>query len=226
MSMLQRFKDIMSSNINALFDKAEDPEKMIDQMIRNIQSDLGKIKSETATVMAEEARIAREVNELKTEVEKMLNYATRAIQAGNDADAKIFLEKKNSIQGKLTDAEARLLTAKQNSNNMKAMHDKLNAQAADLNSRRTAIKSKIQQAKLQEKMNNMVSSTTGAASISKFDELEAKANAMLDKANAMQELNSNSNDVEDLMAKYDSPEQGNSAVDDELAALKAQMGIE
>ena len=44
MSMLQRFKDIMSSNINALLDKAEDPEKMIDQMIRNIQSDLGKIK--------------------------------------------------------------------------------------------------------------------------------------------------------------------------------------
>ncbi|WP_294406993.1 PspA/IM30 family protein [uncultured Clostridium sp.] len=226
MSMLQRFKDIMSSNINVLLDKAEDPEKMIDQMIRNIQSDLGKIKSETATVMAEEARITREVNELKAEVEKMLNYATKAIQAGNDADAKIFLEKKSTIQGKLTDAEARLLTAKQNSNNMKAMHDKLNAQAAELNSRRAVIKSKIQQAKLQEKMNNMVSTTTGAASISKFDELEEKANAMLDKANAMQELNGNSNDVEDLMAKYDSTEQGNSAVDDELAALKAQMGIE
>ena len=226
MSMLQRFKDIMSSNINALLDKAEDPEKMIDQMIRNIQSDLGKIKSETATVMAEEARITREVNEVKAEVEKMLNYATKAIQAGNDADAKIFLEKKSTIQGKLTDAEARLLTAKQNSNNMKAMHDKLNAQAAELNSRRAVIKSKIQQAKLQEKMNNMVSNTTGAASICKFDELEEKANAMLDKANAMQELNGNSNDVEDLMAKYDSTEQGNSAVDDELAALKAQMGIE
>ena len=58
------------------------------------------------------------------------------------------------------------------------------------------------------------------------NELEEKANAMLDKANAMQELNGNSNDVEDLMAKYDSTEQGNSAVDDELAALKAQMGIE
>ena len=67
MSMLQRFKDIMSSNINALLDKAEDPEKMIDQMIRNIQSDLGKIKSETATVMAEEARITREVNILRKE---------------------------------------------------------------------------------------------------------------------------------------------------------------
>ena len=59
-------------------------------------------------------------------------------------------------------------------------------------------------AKLQEKMNNMTSSVTGAASISKFDEIEEKANAMLDKANAMQELNQvNDGGIDDLMAKYE-----------------------
>ena len=54
MGILKRFKDIMASNINALLDKAEDPEKMIDQYLRDIQEDLRKVKSETATVMAEE----------------------------------------------------------------------------------------------------------------------------------------------------------------------------
>lgn len=48
MSILSRFKDIMASNINALLDKAENPEKMIDQYMRNLQSDLGKVKAETA----------------------------------------------------------------------------------------------------------------------------------------------------------------------------------
>ena len=52
MGILKRFKDIMSSNINALLDKAEDPEKMIDQYLRDLQEDLRKVKSETATVMA------------------------------------------------------------------------------------------------------------------------------------------------------------------------------
>ena len=136
MSMLQRFKDIMSSNINALLDKAEDPEKMIDQMIRNLQSDLGKVKSETATVMAEESRLNRELNELKAEAEKMLTYAQRALQAGSDADARVFLEKKNSIQTKISEVEGRLSVAKQNSQNMKAMHDKLNSQVNDLNAKR------------------------------------------------------------------------------------------
>ena len=226
MSMLQRFKDIMSSNINALLDKAEDPEKMIDQMIRNLQSDLGKVKSETATVMAEESRLNRELNELKAEAEKMLTYAQRALQAGSDADARVFLEKKNSIQTKISEVESRLSVAKQNSQNMKAMHDKLNSQVNDLNAKRNEIKAKIQQAKLQERMNNMTLSTTGQASISKFNDIEAKANAMLDKANAMQELNNANNDgIDDLMAKYDSPSQDTSAVDDELAALKASLGL-
>ena len=53
MGILTRFKDIMSANINALLDKCEDPEKMIDQYMRNLESDLGKVKAETASVMAE-----------------------------------------------------------------------------------------------------------------------------------------------------------------------------
>lgn len=226
MSMLQRFKDIMSSNINALLDKAEDPEKMIDQMIRNLQSDLGKVKSETATVMAEEARLNRQLTELKAEEEKMITYAKKALQAGSDDDAKLFLEKKNSIQNKASEVETRLISARQNSQNMKAMHDKISSQVADLNARKNEIKAKIQQAKLQEKMNTMTSSVTGAASISKFDEIEEKANAMLDKANAMQELNQvNDGGIDDLMAKYDSATDSTSSVDDELAALKDSLGL-
>ena len=226
MSMLQRFKDIMSSNINALLDKAEDPEKMIDQMIRNLQSDLGKVKSETATVMAEEARLNRQLTELKAEEEKMITYAKKALQAGSDDDAKLFLEKKNSIQNKASEVETRLISARQNSQNMKAMHDKLSSQVADLNARKNEIKAKIQQAKLQEKMNTMTSSVTGAASISKFDDIEAKANAMLDKANAMQELNQvNDGGIDDLMSKYDSATDSTSSVDDELAALKDSLGL-
>lgn len=226
MSMLQRFKDIMSSNINALLDKAEDPEKMIDQMIRNLQSDLGKVKSETATVMAEEARLNRQLTELKAEEEKMITYAKKALQAGSDDDAKLFLEKKNSIQNKASEVETRLISARQNSQNMKAMHDKLSSQVADLNARKNEIKAKIQQAKLQEKMNTMTSSVTGAASISKFDEIEEKANAMLDKANAMQELNQvNDGGIDDLMSKYDSATDSTSSVDDELAALKDSLGL-
>ena len=52
MGILTRFKDIMEANINALLDKAEDPEKMVDQYLRNLESDLGK--------RSEERRVGKE----------------------------------------------------------------------------------------------------------------------------------------------------------------------
>ena len=58
MGILKRFGDIMSANINALLDKAEDPEKMIDQYLRDLNSDLGKVKAETAAIMADEQRVS------------------------------------------------------------------------------------------------------------------------------------------------------------------------
>ena len=88
MGILTRFKDIMSANINALLDKCEDPEKMIDQYMRNLESDLGKVKAETASVMAEETRAKRELDECTAQINKMQSYAEKALRAGNEADAR------------------------------------------------------------------------------------------------------------------------------------------
>ena len=107
MGILTRFKDIMSANINALLDKCEDPEKMIDQYMRNLESDLGKVKAETASVMAEETRAKRELDECTAQINKMQSYAEKALRAGNEADARSFLEKKQQLtttQAALTQA--------------------------------------------------------------------------------------------------------------------------
>ena len=225
MGILKRFKDIMASNINALLDKAEDPEKMIDQYLRDIQEDLRKVKSETATVMAEEQRCKRQLDECDAEIAKMQNYAEKALLAGNEADAMKFLEKKNQLIQKQVPLQQAYDAAAANSAKMKQLHDKLTKDVQDLNNRRDAIKAKVQVAKTQEKMNKMVGSIgDSSASLAAFDRMEAKANSMLDKANAMSEPNSMGGDsIDDLASKYD--EAPTAAVSDELAALKAKMGL-
>lgn len=226
MGILQRFKDIMASNINALLDKAEDPEKMIDQCLRDLNSDLGKVKAETAAVMADEQRAKRELDECTAEIAKMQSYAEKAVLAGNDADAKTFLTKKAEMTTKQASLQQAYDLAASNSMKMRQMHDKLVKDINELNSRRDAIKEKVRVAKAQERINQMGSSIGGAeASMSAFDRMEAKANSMLDKANAMAELNrdADADALDDLAAKYDSAP--TVAVEDELAALKAQMGM-
>lgn len=221
MGVLTRFKDIMASNINSLLDKAEDPEKMIDQCLRNLNSDLGKVKAETASVMAEEQRSKRELDECNAEIDKMQRYAAKALQAGNEADARKFLERKATISHKQAGLQEAYDIASRNATQMRQMHDKLVGDINELESRKDMIKGKLAVAKTQERINKMGNSVNGANnSISAFERMEAKANKMLDQANAMAELNKGSyDDIDDLTAKYDS----GSDVDDELAALKASL---
>ena len=223
--ILQRFKDIMSSNINALLDKAEDPEKMIDQYLRNLESDLGKVKAETASVMAEETRTKRQLDECQEEINKMQSYAEKAVMAGNDDDAKQFLAKKQELGRNLEVYQTAYNQAKANAEQMRQMHDKLVGDIAELKSRRDAIKAKVKMAKTQQTINKIGASVAGAkGNLDAFSRMEAKADRMLDEANAMSELNAPKDDsVDSLAAKYDTMSSA-PAVDDELAALKARLG--
>lgn len=223
MGILTRFKDIMSSNVNALLDKMEDPEKMIDQCLRNLNSDLSKVKSETATVMAEEQRAKRALDECTNEINKMQQFAIKALEANNEADAKRFLEKKATLTTKQAGLQESYDIASKNAANMRAMHDKLVKDIGELESRKDMIKGKMAVAKTQERINKVTAGVGNANnSMAAFDRMEAKANAALDKANAMAELNAGGDSIDDLAAKYS--DAAPSAIDDELAALKASLG--
>ena len=91
MGILSRFKDIIASNINALLDKAEDPEKMIQQYLRNLAADLAEVKQETASVMADEEKAKRRVEANQKEIDKYLRLAKKALEAGSEEDAKTFI---------------------------------------------------------------------------------------------------------------------------------------
>ena len=223
MGILSRFKDIMSANINALLDKAEDPEKMIDQCLRNLNDDLGKVKAETASIMAEEARAKRELDDCSEEIDKMQKFAIKALEKNNEDDARKFLEQKAMLSAKQAGLQETWELAHTNAEHMKEMHSKLVADINELESRKQMIKGKLAVAKTQERINKLNDSVNSAnSSIASFEKYENLANKRLDEANAMAELNraEKKDSIRDLTAKYS---QG-SDVDDELAALKASLG--
>ena len=214
-SILGRFKDIMSANINSLLDKMENPEKMIDQYVRNMERDLNSVKSETAAVMAQESAAKRKVVECEDEIKKMDTYARKALKSGNESDAK--LESLNN------DKEV----ATQNALKMREMHDKLASDIQTLSAKRSEIKAKMKMAKTSER----ISSLSGAGpngNVSAFNAMEEKANRMIDEANAKMELNMPKSDgIDDLMKKYDdNSSETSSAVDAELEKMKKEMGLE
>ncbi|MGO4961664.1 PspA/IM30 family protein [Jeotgalibaca porci] len=225
MSILGRFSDIISANVNAVIDRMEDPEKMIDQYLRDMMEDLAEVKQNTAGVMAEETRAKREVDQNEAEVNKYNELAKKALGAGNEDDARIFLSKKQEIESVGAGLATSYASAHENAVKMRQMHDKLAKDIETLRQRRSMIKGKMSVAKAQEKLNDVSENVTRSESaMGSFKRMEDKANRMLDEANAMSELNSEPVDsAKALEEKYAS--QTSAAVEDELERLKKDLGM-
>ena len=224
MGILARFSDIIKANVNAVIDKMEDPSKMIDQYLRDMMEDLAEVKRETAGVMAEEKRTKRLVDENDAEVAKYAEYAKKALQAGNEEDARVFIGKKQALEASGAGLKTAYATANANAVKMRQMHDKLTADIEALKARRDMIKAKVAVAKTQKTLNEVASSVgKSEGAMSAFERMEDKADRMLDEATAMSELNTEPIDeAKALEEKYAS---GGASVDDELAEMKKDLGL-
>ena len=223
MGILDRFGDIIKANVNAVLDKMEDPAKMIDQYLRDMTDDLAEVKRNTASVMAEETRTKRLVDENQAEVTKYADFAKKAIQAGNDDDARIFIAKKQELEDVGAGFMTTYAAAHENAVKMRQMHDKLTADIESLKARKEMIKAKVSVAKTQEKLNTIDNANQKArGAMGAFDRMENKANKMLDEANAMADLNMEPIDeAKALEEKYST--KGSASVDEELNKLKAEF---
>ena len=226
MAILKRFGDIMRANINALLDKAEDPAKMVDQMLLDLNEDLASVKKETASVMAAATNARQQVNDCKADIAKYEAAAKAAVKAGNDDDARKLLATKQQYESTLTSRETAATVAEDNAAKMRQMHDKLVNDIETLKARQATIHAKVSVAKTQQKINELSGGSEKADSaMDAFSRMEAKADSMLDRANAMAELQSQPVDEAAALEEKYASGLGDSAVEDELAKMKQELGL-
>jgi len=224
MSVFARFKKIMSSKINSALDKAEDPAKMVDQTLRQLAQDLAEVKKQTATVMAEEARTRREADANLAEVKKNMDLAKKALAAGNEDHARVFLNKKNELETLGVTLQKAAEAAQVNAVQVRKMHDKLIKDMSALQARRNTIKANLSMAKATERVNSFSSGSKSEGAFAAFERYEKQAQDRLDKANALTKLNEvPEDDAKSLANLYASG--GGAALEDELSLLKQEMGI-
>ncbi|MBP1174111.1 phage shock protein A [Paenibacillus sp. PvR133] len=211
MGILSRFRDIMKMNVNALVDKVGDPERTIDDYMRNLNSDLGKVKAETASVLADERRAKRALDECKAEIKKLQHYASKSVEAGNEEEARKFLERKGLQAEKLEQLQTSYDLASTNAVNMKQMQEKLVSDMGQLEARRAELKGKMAIAKAQQTLNSMGSKNSA------FEVMEEQVNRAYDEAMAIAELRAGTkDDLDALFAQYEK----STNAEDELAAIK------
>ena len=178
MGIFTRFRDIISSNINAMLDKAEDPEKLIRLMIREMEDTLVEIKTACAGVMAGGKKIRRQMEALGARAQYWEEKAELAVNKGRDDLAReALVEKRKFNRRKETledDLAEHALLIEQYQDDIRQLEEKLKS-ARDkqrmLVQRHIHAQRKIQ---AQEEMRRIDSSET----VMKFDELENRIERM------------------------------------------------
>ena len=178
MGIFTRFRDIISSNINAMLDKAEDPEKLIKLMIREMEDTLVEIKTACAGVMASGKKLQRQLDRHKERAQYWGEKAALAVGKGRDDLAReALLEKRKFTQGAETlsqDLAEQDLLIEQYQDDIRQLEDKLKA-ARDkqrmLVQRQVHAQKKFQ---AQQELRRIDSSDT----MMKFDELENRIERM------------------------------------------------
>lgn len=225
MGVLDRFTTIMKSNINALLDKAEDPEKMIDQALRDAREDLAEVRKETANLIASANAANKDVSECEAKVAEYTSAAKNALKAGNEADARTLLVKKQEYETALASYKQTAAVIQTKADQMREMHDKLMRDISTLETKKDTIKAKMAAAKAQQHVNDvMAGGKDTKVSLETFDRMSEKADQMLEAANAESELLSGKSSEEDLLDKYQTGADG-ASVDEELERMKQELGL-
>jgi len=214
MGIFTRFRDIISSNLNAMLDKAEDPEKLIKLMIREMEDTLVEIKTACAGVMASGKKVQRQLEGNNARAQYWEEKAELAVNKGRDDLAREALIEKRKFINRITTLEHDLveqdLLIEQYQDDIRQLEEKLRS-ARDkqrmLVQRHVHAQRKMQ---AQQELRRIDSSET----VMKFDELENRIERMEAEADLVNFGKKTS--LEDELERLSVDEE----IENELQALK------
>jgi phage shock protein A len=239
MGIFDRMGKVISSNVNALLDKAEDPKKSLDLIVEEMKDQVRAAKKELVEGVAAEKVLRRKVEDLDAEAEKWERRAELALKAEDEKLAREALVQKKRVVAERDRAEA--LRAEQRSAvlNMKSELERMEIKQQELQARKGTLAAQMQQARAGGGAEGLGSRSAGGGAFAEFRRMEEKIDGAAAEVQAHREveeaLHGKGTSAMDLEAKFaalegraakgGSDKTGNPEIDDELAALKKKIRI-
>ncbi|AVQ99637.1 phage shock protein A [Oceanobacillus iheyensis] len=214
-----RMKTVVSSELNAMLDKAEDPVKMLDQFMRDMAEDIREVEAAVAKQIANEKMLKRKANDAQAMVEKRQKQAEQAIEAGNDDLARRALEDKKDHEATATTLNESWERAEQDATSLRSKLDEMKKEYQEMKLKKDSLKARAESAKTRTKMNRTMSSIGSDDSKRGFERMEEKVMQFEAEAETSEDMSQASRTLDDEFEDL-----GKNEVDDELAELKKKMG--
>jgi phage shock protein A len=218
MGIFSRLADIVNSNINAILDRAEDPEKIIRLIIQEMEDTLVEVRSSAVRTIAEKKELERRLAALKREEEEWQRRAELALTKGRDDLAKGALLAKTRVAEAARSLETQLAQLADGLEKQNEDISKLQAKLADAKAREKSIAARHKTAAARLKVRTKLYDERIADAFARFEQVERTLDHLEGKVEAYDigRKKSLSEELAGLEAE--------SGVDEELAALKARLG--
>jgi len=218
MSIFGRIGDLLSANINAMLDKAEDPEKMADEYLRQLNNELYEAKTSVAAAMADAMKLNTKEAQYGAEADQWSSKAEAALRAGDEELAKAALARKVQATKLAQQYKEQSDQQDQQVEQLQNALVQLETRIAETKAKREMIVAKKNRAQTQEAIQRTARGLGDMSAMDKLDRLEEKVDDRLARADAMAKLEGGT-----LESKFRDLEK-DQEVDAELAELKRKLG--
>ncbi|MGD1858196.1 MAG: PspA/IM30 family protein [Leptolyngbyaceae cyanobacterium] len=219
MGLLDRFLRVARASLNDTLNGAEDPEKLLEQTVAEMQENLLQLRQAVAVAIATQKRSDRQYDQARSQAREFYNRAQIALQKGNEALAREALERRQSYLETAKALESQLHQQQTTVQQLKANMRTLESKIAQARTQKDMYIARARSAKASQKLNEMMTQVNGGT----FNQIEDKILAMEADAAAAAEISQLGQDsLDQRFAALDSDQ---SPVDHELAALKARLQL-
>ncbi|MGE5656025.1 MAG: PspA/IM30 family protein [Actinomycetota bacterium] len=219
MGLLDRISRVFRANINDMVNKAEDPEKILEQSIMDMQEDLVQLRQAVASAIATQKRTQQQYNQAESQANQWQQRAQLALQKGDENLAREALVRRKTHAETATTLKASLDQQTTQVETLKRNLIALESKISEAKTKKDMLKARISAAKAQEQLNNTIGSLNASGSMAAFERMEEKVLQLEARSQAAAELGGASSSLEEQFRLLE----GSSDVDDELAQMKAQL---
>ena len=225
MGILTRIFNLFRATTSDLLDKAEDPEKMIKQMISDLEAQKKKAKEQMTEALALQKRLERDTEKEHQEAEKWEQKAILAVQNEKDDLAKEALTRKNEHLRRAQDFEKQLQMHQNNADSLKESYQTMEDKIDEIKRKQGLLSVKQKQAEAQEKIYKTIEGLGDTSGImDTIERAEEKVENLQARAEAYQEISMES-DQESLEKKFKELEHESPDMEMELLELKKRAAL-
>lgn len=216
MSIFSRLSDIINSNISALLDKAENPEKMIRMVIQEMEETLVEVRSGTAKVIAEKKTLTRRAEQLRKQARDWEEKAELALSKDREDLAKAALVEKSNINASIDLLEADMVKLDVTLEKLGSEIEQLQAKLNDARARQKTIVMRTRATQSRVDVNRHLTSYAIDNAMDKFEYYEKKIDLMEGQMETVHvEQRTLQHEIEDLARRE--------KINQELANLKSKL---